>query len=101
MKAIYVFRRIDGVEQRLGIYLFRQRQLNKDAIDVVAVVETVNQVEHLLGRDSVGRRDEVAVETEFGASLHFAADVDLRGGHVADENRCQSRSNAMAGQSTH
>ena len=36
MKAIHILGGRDSIEQRLGIHLLRQRQLDKDAVDVVA-----------------------------------------------------------------
>ncbi len=72
-----------------------QRQLDEDAVDVVAGVEGGDQVEHVFGGDVVGRGDEVAVNAEFGAGLHLAADVDLRGGDVADQDRGEAGPDAL------
>ena len=58
-------------------------------------VERGTSVEHLFGRDGVRRRNQIAVEAQFGAGLHLAAHIDLRRGHVAHQHRRQSRPNAV------
>ena len=98
MKAVDVLGGIDGVEQGLGIDLRGQRQLDQNAVDLVAPVELGDELEHLLGGDGGRRRDEVAIDAKLGAGLHLVADVDLRRGHVAHQHRSQPRPNAVRGQ---
>ena len=45
-----------------------------------------------------GGRDEVAVEAEFGAGLHLAADVDLRCGDMAHQHCGQAGPDALCGE---
>ncbi len=59
MKSVDIFGRRDSIKKGLCVDLFRQWQLDKDSIDVVAVVERRNQIEHLLRGDGVGRRDQI------------------------------------------
>ena len=58
-------------------------------------------VEHFVGGDGVGRGDEVAGKTEFGAGLHLVADVDLGGGHVAHEHGGEAGPHAAWGECAH
>ena len=94
MKSVHVFRRIDRIQQTLGVDVRGQRKLDQDAVDLVARVELSDQRVHLFGGDGVGRRDEVAVDPEFGAGLHLAANVNLRCCHVAHQHRGQARLDA-------
>jgi hypothetical protein len=43
MKAVHILVRSDGVEQRLGVDLRGQRQLDENAVDLVAGVELGHQ----------------------------------------------------------
>ncbi len=61
----------------------------------------LDQVEHLLGRDGVGRSDQVAEEAQFGAGLYLAAHVNLRSGHMADQHRRQPGTDALRGERLH
>ena len=55
MKAVDIFLGRDGIEQRLGVDLRGQRQLDEDAVDVVAGVELGDEGEHVFGGDRVWR----------------------------------------------
>jgi hypothetical protein len=101
MKSIHILGRVDGVEQSLGVDLGGKRQLNENAVDVVAVVEGVHQVQHVFGGDGIRRRDQVAEEAEIGAGLHLAADIDLRSRHIANQHGCQAWANALCGEPAH
>ena len=57
-------------------------------------IQGTHHVHHLFRGDGVRRRDQVAIDAQFGAGLHFAAHVDLRSGHVAHQHRRQSRPDA-------
>ena len=57
-----------------------------------------HHVEHVFGGDRVRRRDEIAEEAEFGAGLHLALHVDLRGRHMAHQHRGQPRPHSLRGQ---
>jgi hypothetical protein len=101
MKAVHILGGRNGIQKRFGIDLLWQRQLDQDAVDVVAVVETCYQVEHVFGGDGVGRGDEVAEDAELGAGLHLAADVNLRCGVMAHQHSRQAGPNALGGQLLH
>ncbi len=98
MKAVDVFGGGDGVEEDFGVDLVGQRQLDEDAVDFVAGVEGGDEVEHGFSSDVLGRRDEVAVDAEFGAGLDLVADVNLRGGDVADEHGGEAGADALGGE---
>ncbi len=78
MKAVHIFCRIDSVEEGLRVNLRRERQLDEDAVDVIARIELGDEREHFFSGDCAGRGDEVAIEAKLGAGLDLAADVDLR-----------------------
>jgi len=98
MEAVNIFLGRDGVEEGLGVNLLGQRKLDEDAVDVVAGVELGDEGEHLGGGDGVGRGDEVAEDAQFLAGFDFAADVNLRGGHVADEDGGEAGTDAAGGE---
>ncbi len=97
MKAVYVLRGENGIEQGLRVDLLWERQLNENAVDVIAIVEARNEVEHFFSGNGVGRRDEFAEKAKVGARLHLAANVNLRCRHVANKDGRQSRPNALCG----
>ncbi len=98
VKAVHILGRRDRVQQRLRIHLRGQRQLNQDAVDLLTCVELGHQLHHLFSGDGGRRRNKVAENAQVGTALHFAADVDLRGGHVAHQHRRQARLDAARGQ---
>src|SRR6266850_2449111 len=52
-----------GVQHALGIHRLRQRQLYQDAVDLVAPVQVVDQLEQFFGADVVLRRELLAVDS--------------------------------------
>jgi hypothetical protein len=96
MKAVHILGGIDGVEEALGVDLGGQGQLDEDAVDLVAGVEGGDQIEHGFSGDVFGRGDEVAEDAELGAGLDLVADVNLRGGDVADKHRGEPGPDALA-----
>ena len=81
--------------RNLASTCFGKRKLDQDAVDVLAIVEAADQIQHFFGCHGVRRGDQVAVEAEFAAGFYFAGDVDLRCWHVTDEHRGQSRTNTL------
>src|ERR1700682_2925894 len=47
MKSIDVFGRIDGFEDALGVDLGRERELNKDAVNIIVAVQIIDHGEHV------------------------------------------------------
>ena len=86
MEAVDVLVGSDCLEETLGVDVLRQRKLDEDAVDVVAGVELGDEGEHLVGGDALGRRDHLAEDAELAAGLYLAANVDLRGGNLADKD---------------
>ena len=86
VKAVDVLLRNNGLEKTARVHMLWQRELNEDAVDVVASVERVDQREQFLGGDARGRRVHLGVDSELAAGFDFAANVDLRGGVFADEH---------------
>jgi hypothetical protein len=77
MEAISVFFGGDGVEQALGVNVFRQRKLDEDAVDVVAGVELGDEREQFFGGDGLGRRQYLAVNADLFARERLVAYVDM------------------------
>jgi hypothetical protein len=98
VEAVDVFGWIDGVEELFGVDLGGEGELDEDAVDFVAVVEGSDEVEHLAGGDGVGGRDEVGIDAELGAGLNFAADVNFRGGDVADKDSGEAGADTLGGE---
>src|SRR6185437_6937042 len=71
-----------------------QRQLNEDAVHVVAGVEFANNGEQFGGGGVRGRRDVEISEAELLAGGDFAANVDFGSGVFADEDGGESGTNA-------
>jgi len=94
MEAVNVFVGVDCFEESFGVDVAGQRKLDEDAVDIVAVVEVVDQVQHLVGRDALGRCEQLAEDTEFATGFDLAADVDLRSGDFADEDYSKARLDA-------
>src|SRR5260221_11496454 len=86
MKPVHVLDRQYGADDRLLVDLFRQRQLDEDAMHVRLDIEALEQVQQLrFGR--VGRQVIVETgETGLVAGLDIAADVEVAGVVVADLN---------------
>ena len=101
MEAIDVFRGINGFEDALGIDLRRQRKLNQDAVHVVVAIQVFDDGEHFEHVDSGWRRDKRAGEAELFAGGDFAFHVELRGGIFADEDSCETGTNACRSKQTH
>jgi hypothetical protein len=79
------------------VEVVRQRQLHEDAVDGVVLVE-VGDLRLEVGLGGVGGEDDLAAEHAGRlrrTMLH--ADVDLGGGVLADEDRRQTRRDAVLG----
>ncbi len=75
-----------------------QGHLDEDAVDVRAAVEAFDDGEEFVGCDGGGRGDLFAKDAEIVAGFDFGADVDLRGGIVADEDDGEAGRAAGAGE---
>ena len=98
VEAVDVFGGGDGFEEALGIDVFGERELDEDAVDLVAAVEGVDHGEEFVGGDGLGGGDHLRVDSELAAGLDFAADVDLAGSDVADEDDGEARTKLMEGE---
>ena len=101
VEAVHVLGRGDGIEQGFRIDVGGQRQLDENAVNLVAGVEAGHEAEHLFGGDGFGRGDEVARNAQIGAGLHLAADINLRRRHMAHQHRRQPRPYALGCQQLH
>ena len=90
MKAIHVLFRHHGIEKQFCIDMSGQRELDKNAVDVVAGVQIGDQRQHLLGCDRLRRLDHFAEKAQLAACLDFTADVNLRSRHMAYQHRRQT-----------
>jgi hypothetical protein len=98
VKSVNILCWVNRVEQGFGVNLGGQRKLDEDTVNVVTGVESGDEVEHFSGGYGGGWRDEVAVDAKFGTGLHLAADVNLRGGDIAYEDRRETGTDALPGE---
>src|SRR6266481_9049557 len=79
MKAVDIFRGIDCFEDSLCVNLCGERELDEDAVDIVAAIQIFDDGEQFAGADGGGWGDVETGEAEFFAGGDFAGDVDLGG----------------------
>ena len=95
METVDVLLGIDGAQHLRLVHVLRQRKLHEDAVDRVVGVQLGDEVEDLaLGRI---RRETVVARLDPGLvrRLVLRADVDVRRGIVADENRREAHGLAI------
>jgi hypothetical protein len=80
MKAVDVLGRIDGFEDALGVHLWRKRELDEDAVNVIIAVEILDDGEEIKSAGGGRRREEGAGKADFRAGGDFAFDIELRCG---------------------
>ncbi len=98
MEAVDILRRIDRHQHFLGINLGGQGQLHQDAVDLIAAVQIVDQVEQFHCGGGFGQSMLFAIEANFFTSLYLAANVDFRRGVVAHQDNRQAGANSSRGQ---
>ena len=98
MKAVDVFRGIDGFENALGIDLGREGKLNQNAVHVIVVVEVAHKTQHLVGGDGGGRGVHPTGEAELFGGGNFGLDVKLRSRILADEHCGQTGADSLRDQ---
>ena len=98
MKSVHVLERADAIENRGLIHLARQRELDKDAMNVRRVVETVDEVGQV-GRRSIGwQMVQLAQDANPFTVAPFVSDVDFARGILANEDGGKARLDAGGGQ---
>jgi hypothetical protein len=87
MEPVHVLRRIDRSQHRRLVHVIRQRELHEDPVDGVVRVQVRDELEDLaLGRIG-GKAVVPRVDPCLLGRLVLRADVRVRGGIVADEDR--------------
>ena len=86
VKAVHIFRGIDGFEDALGVHLRRKRKLDQDAVHAVVAIQILHHGEQFQGADRCRGREQRAREAKLFAGGNFALDVELRSGTFADED---------------
>ena len=106
MEAIHVLGGRDRQQNALGIDLRRQGKLHQDAIDIVAGIQALDDVQQFGGGDGIGRSEGFGMDSEILAGLDLVADVDLGSGVVPGQHdrqrggRPSAASAAMRGASS-
>ena len=90
MQAIDVFGGVDGGHDAERADVVGERELDEDAVDVVAEVEGLDEVEHAAFGGVGGNGDDLGEEACFFGALLLAANVDVAGGVVADDDDAQA-----------
>ena len=90
VEPVHVLSRCDGVNDRFGGNVLRQRQLNQDAVHFTITVELRNQPEQVPFRD--GRRQLMLYRSDarLVARFRLVAYVNLRSRVFADQNHGQT-----------
>src|ERR1700722_3967830 len=89
MKAIDIFGGVDHHQYFLRVDLRRQGGLYQEAVDLVAAIQASDQLQQFFGRNCFRRRVLLAVKPDFGAALHFAANINFRRSILADQDHSQ------------
>ena len=97
MKAIGIFFRRHFKQDSLFVNLFRQRKLDKYAVDLRAVIEAVDQAAEFVGRNIGRGGDGFVVNPEIAGSFRFAAHIDLGCRIAAGEDDGKSGSPSRMG----
>jgi hypothetical protein len=95
MEAVDVFVRRDGFEDALGIDLWGKRELDKDAINVVVIVEVGDELKHVVGGNVGGWGVKPMGHAELFASSDLVFDVDVRRGILTDKNSGETGTNTL------
>src|ERR1700723_2340844 len=98
MEAVDVFRRIDCFEDFLSVNLRGKRQLDENAVDIVAGIQIFDGGEKFAGADGGVRGDVETGEAEFFGGGDFAGEVDFGGGFFTDEDGGQAGTDAGGGE---
>lgn len=95
METVDIFRGIDGFEDALGIHLRRERELDEDAVDVVAPIQFFDEGDEIGSLHARRRRKLKTFQTELRARRDFALHVDVRCRIIASQNGGQARLDAV------
>src|SRR5580704_13545035 len=98
MKPVHIFRWVHGFENFPCIHLRGQRELDQDAVNIIAAIQVLDDGKELRSCDGSRRRYLNACKSELFARGDFAFYVDFRGRIVSDENGCESRANSGGSQ---
>src|SRR5437867_12370220 len=91
MESVHVFCGVNGLQDALGVNLWRKRELNEDAVHVVVAVQIFHNCEQIERAYRGGWRQQRTRPAEVLASGNFALYVDLRSGIFADKHRREAR----------
>lgn len=91
MKTVNVLRRIDRLENFSVVYVFRQRQLDQNAVNIVPAVEFPDDGEKLGLRYVRGEVNMLGIHSKLFGRFNFAADVNRRCRVLTDADHCQAR----------
>src|ERR1043165_8138256 len=91
MKPVDVLPRIDALKHRLIVNVFWQRQLDKDAVDVLTSVEPIDVIQKLILRHRLVEMNMLRADTDLRSRLHLAPDINRRRRVLTDSNDRQPR----------
>ncbi len=90
MEAVDVLLRVDGSQDLGLVHVLGERQLDEDSVDRVVRIQIRDEIEDVaLGR-VCGKPVVARIDASFVRCLVLRADVDVRRGVVADEDRRQA-----------
>src|SRR6185437_8805954 len=91
MEAVHILLRRDRQQDLLGIHLWRQRQLHKDAVNIVTAVPLCDCCQQLCRSHGSGWSNLFAVYANFLTGSYFVANVDLGGRMISGDDDGQTR----------
>ena len=98
MKSVYILLRHDCGEDAPLVHVWRQRELDQDAIDARVVIQGTNASEDIL-LDRVGwKLVQLGKHTSFLAGKHLVPHISTRCGIVTDDDDRQAGAHAVGGE---
>ena len=97
MQAVHVLVRVEGGYHGALVHMGRKRQLHQDAVEAVVPVELLHLLYHLALGAVLGQIECLREDAYLSAGAFLVADVNRRGGIVADQHCRQARSVSVLG----
>ena len=95
MKTVDILGRVDGVDDRVFVHVFGQRQLNQNTVDAGVLVELIDHRQQVVLADF---RRELMLERRHAGGLGLlalGADIDLTGRIFAHQDHRQAGGQAV------
>src|SRR5688500_16293917 len=95
MKSTDILKRMNALEHMVFIDMFRQGELNQNAIDRVIFVKAAKLVDEFAGSDRRRKRQFTACNAQLFARTSLHIDIRRRGGIVPGQYHGQTELNSL------